>query len=50
LEVLLELAGDLETASRQAFLEGTAMRTYGLQEPAPRAESASTTKQEGVKA
>jgi len=50
LEVLLELAGDLDAASRQAFLEGTAMRTYGLQEPAPRPESATTTKQEGVKA
>ena len=50
LEVLLELAGDLDAASRQAFLEGTAMRTYGLQEPAPRPESATTNKQEGVKA
>jgi L-fuconolactonase len=30
LEVLLELAGELTSAERQEFLEGTAVRTYGL--------------------
>jgi L-fuconolactonase len=33
LEVLLELAEDLDTSDRQAFLEGTAVRTYGLRTP-----------------
>ena len=33
LEVLLELAADLDTADRHAFLEGTAVRTYGLRPP-----------------
>ena len=33
LEVLLELAADLGTADRHAFLEGTAVRTYGLRTP-----------------
>ncbi|GAA5190662.1 amidohydrolase family protein [Arthrobacter gyeryongensis] len=31
LEVLLELAGELTSAERREFLEGTAVRTYGLQ-------------------
>lgn len=30
LEVLLELAGELTSAERREFLEGTAVRTYGL--------------------
>ena len=32
LEVLLELAGELNSTERQEFLEATAVRTYGLQE------------------
>lgn len=38
LEVLLELAEDLDTADRHAFLEGTAVSTYGLRPP-PASES-----------
>jgi L-fuconolactonase len=37
-EVLLELASDLDPDDRQAFLEGTAIRTYGLEpilDPSP---------------
>ncbi|MDQ0680990.1 L-fuconolactonase [Arthrobacter pascens] len=33
LEVLLELAADLDPADRHALLEGTAIRTYGLRTP-----------------
>lgn len=47
LEVLLELAADLNPASRHAFLEGTAVRTYGLRTPP---EPATTSKQDEVKA
>ena len=39
-QVLLELADDLDTAGRQEFLEGTAIRTYGLKHlPESRPES-----------
>lgn len=51
LEVLLELAADLDPASLHSFLEGTAIRTYGVgTRPAsgPTAESATTTKQDEV--
>jgi L-fuconolactonase len=56
LDVLLELAEELDGADRQAFLEGTAKRTYGTHqgyrnhqaESMP--EPATTSKEEGVKA
>jgi L-fuconolactonase len=58
LEVLLELAADLDMADRHAFLEGTAARTYGLRttpESAQPPESESSdaensTRQDEVKA
>ena len=48
LEVLLELAADLDTADRHAFLEGTAIRTYGLR--TPRASGPTLNQQDEVKA
>jgi L-fuconolactonase len=53
LEVLLELAADLDAASLHSFLEGTAIRTYGVHprpEARPPQESATTSKQDEVKA
>ncbi|MBT2533681.1 amidohydrolase [Arthrobacter sp. ISL-48] len=56
LEVLLELAADLDPAARHAFLEGTAARTYGLRTPESalskpeRPESENLTRQDEVKA
>ncbi|MDQ0636301.1 L-fuconolactonase [Arthrobacter pascens] len=52
LEVLLELAADLDPADRHAFLEGTATRIYRLPQPSESAQPASEnpTKQDEVKA
>jgi L-fuconolactonase len=52
LDVLLELAADLDIADRHAFLEGTAVRTYGLHtapEPEP-PQAENSTRQDEVKA
>ena len=53
MEVLLELAADLDAESLHSFLEGTVLRTYGVHprpEAGPRKESATTSKQDEVKA
>lgn len=53
LDVLLELAADLDPASLHSFLEGTAIRTYGVRtrpEAGPPQESATTNKQDEVRA